>query len=51
MYVGCFIMSEVGELRLVSLLELPPESNLLVTEGGDPIEFGGVCILLQAGVS
>ena len=51
MYVGCFIMSEIGELRLVSLLELPPETNLLVTEGGDPIEFGGVCILLQAGVS
>lgn len=47
MYVGCFIMSEVGELRLVSILELPPETNLLVTEGGDPIQFGNDCILLQ----
>ena len=51
MYVGCFIFSEIGELRLVSVLELPPETNLLVTENGDPIQFGDDCILLQVGAS
>ena len=54
MYVGCFVMTEVGKLRLVSILELPPETNLLVTEGGAPIQFGEtpnpeVCILIQGG--
>lgn len=51
MYCGCFIMSDFGELRLVSILDLPPETNLLVTENGAPIQFGDDCILLQAGVS
>lgn len=31
-YVGCFIMSDTGQLRLVSLTELPPESNLLYAQ-------------------
>lgn len=51
MYVGCFVMSDVGELRLVTILELPAETNLLITEGGVPLQFGDDCILLQAGVS
>lgn len=46
MYVGCFIMSEVGELRLVSLLELPPETNYLIDQAGDAITFGGDRILV-----
>ena len=46
MYVGCFIMSEVGELRLVSLTELPPETNYLIDQVGDAITFGGDRILV-----
>ena len=46
MYVGCFIMSEIGELRLVSLLELPPETNYLIDQAGDAITFGGDRILV-----
>ena len=46
MYVGCFIINEIGELRLVTITELPPETNLLVWEGGDPIQFGDDCILV-----
>ena len=40
MYAGCFIITEVGQLRLVSLLELPPETNLLIDNVGDFIVFG-----------
>ena len=46
MYCGCFIMSEVGELRLVSILELPPETNYLIDQVGDAITFGGDRILV-----
>jgi hypothetical protein len=46
MYVGSFIMSEIGELRLVSILELPPETNYLIDNAGDAITFGGDRILV-----
>lgn len=46
MYVGCFIISETGELRLVSILELPPETNYLIDNAGDAITFGGDRILV-----
>lgn len=46
MYVGSFIMSETGELRLVSILELPPETNYLIDNAGDAITFGGNRILV-----
>ncbi len=46
MYVGCFIMSEDGKLRLVSMLELPPETNYLIDQEGDTITFGGDRILV-----
>lgn len=46
MYVGCFIMSDAGELRLVSILELPPETNYLIDQLGDVITFGGDRILV-----
>lgn len=39
-YAGCFIMSDEGKLRLVSINEMPPETNLLIEEGGDAIVFG-----------
>lgn len=40
-YLGCFIISETGQLRLVSLLELPSDTALLVDSIGDYITFGG----------
>ena len=46
MYVGCFIISENGELRLVSILELPPETNYLIDNEGNAITFGGDRILV-----
>lgn len=46
MYVGCFVMSDIGELRLVSLLEMPPETNYLIDQLGDAITFGGDRILV-----
>lgn len=39
-YVGCFIMTDVGTLRLAGLTELPPETNLLVDEFGHSVMFG-----------
>lgn len=39
-YVGCFIISDVGKLRLVSLTELPAETNYLIDHTGDIITFG-----------
>lgn len=45
-YAGCFIMTESGELRLVTIYELPPETNYLITESGDAITFGGDRILV-----
>ena len=46
MYVGCFIITDEGKLRLVSITELPPETSLLITEDGDPIQFGTDFILV-----
>lgn len=46
MYVGCFIMTDEGKLRLISLLELPPETNHLIDEEGNAITFGGDRILV-----
>ena len=49
MYVGSFVITDDGKLRLVSLLEIPPETNLLVTEDGDVILFGDTAILVERG--
>lgn len=46
MYVGCFIMTDEGKLRLVSLLELPAETNYLINTAGDAITFGGDRIIV-----
>lgn len=46
MYGGSFIMNDIGQLRLVQLNDLPPETNFLVTEGYDAIVFGGDRILV-----
>ena len=45
-YAGCFIMTETGELRLVTIYELPPETNYLIDESGNAITFGGDRILV-----
>jgi hypothetical protein len=46
MYVGAFIITDDGKLRLVSILELPPETNYLIDGVGDAIIFGGDRILV-----
>lgn len=46
MYMGNFIMNDDGELRLVSLNELPTETRYLITNLAEPITFGGVRILV-----
>lgn len=46
MYGGCFIMSDLGELRLVIINGIPPETRYLITNTGQAITFGGVRILV-----
>lgn len=46
MYVGSFVMTDLGKLRLVSLTELPPETNLLIDNDGIPFSFGGDRIIV-----
>lgn len=43
---GNWVMSDIGELRFLPLNDLPEETNLLVTEHGDVITFGGVGIVI-----
>ena len=45
-YIGCFVMTDKGKLRLVSLLTLPPETNLLIDNIGDVLVFGNDAILI-----
>lgn len=46
MYGGSFVMSDIGELRLVTLNSIPPESSYLITENYDAITFGGDRIIV-----
>ena len=46
LYVGSFVMTDDGALRLVSLLTLPPETNLLIDDIGDVLVFGNDSILI-----
>lgn len=46
MYLGNFIITEEGELRLVTLLEMPEETRYLIDQVGDCITFGGTRILI-----
>ena len=46
MYLGCFIMTETGQLRLVTLTELPPETNYLVDSFSNSLVFGEDRILV-----
>lgn len=45
-YVGCFVMTDEGKLRLVALPDLPVETNLLIDEIGDVLVFGEDAILI-----
>lgn len=45
-YVGCFVMTDDGKLRLVALPDLPVETNLLIDEIGDILIFGEDAILI-----
>ena len=46
MYAGCFVISPLGELLLIRICDLPPETNHLVDAAGNAITFGGVRILV-----
>lgn len=46
MYAGCFVMTDQGKLRLVSITEIPAETSYLVTNSGAAITFGGNRILV-----
>ncbi len=46
MYVGCFVMTDIGKLRLVTVLELPPETSFLINEDEDAIIFGNNRIIV-----
>lgn len=45
-YVGCFVITEEGKLRLVGMTGLPRQTNYLITNEGSPITFGGTRILV-----
>ena len=46
MYGGSFVISDTGQLRLVTVTDTPRLDRLLSDENGNPIEVGGVCILV-----
>ena len=43
---GNWIITDAGKLRLIGYGDIPNETNLLVTEHGDAILFGGVRIIV-----
>lgn len=45
-YAGNFIITQAGELRLVTMFDLPPETRHLITEEGYKIQIGGLYILV-----
>ena len=45
-YAGCFVMTDIGELRLSTINGIPAESRYLLDKGGAAITFGGVRILV-----
>ena len=46
MYAGCFIMSDLGELRLVTIYGIPKETRYLIDAAGFALTFGGDRILV-----
>lgn len=47
-YAGVFLMTDLGELRLVAITDLPEETSLLIDSIGEYITFGGTRIKLTA---
>ena len=45
-YAGCFVMSDIGELRLITICGIPKETRYLIDRNGAAITFGGVRILV-----
>lgn len=45
-YAGCFVMSDLGELRLVTIHGIPKETRYLIEPSGFAITFGGDRILV-----
>ena len=45
-YVGCFIISDTGQLRLVAFENIVAETRYLIDSAGDAITFGGDRILV-----
>ena len=46
MYAGCFVMSDMGELRLIVINGIPKETRCIVDSSGFAITFGGDRILV-----
>lgn len=46
MYAGCFVMSDLAQLQLITLYSMAETTHYLVTESGKPITIGGVRILV-----
>ena len=46
MYAGCFVMSDLGELRLIAINGIPKETRYLIEPSGYAITFGGDRILV-----
>ena len=46
MYAGSFVMSDLGELRLITIHGIPPETRYLIESDGIAITFGGDRILV-----
>lgn len=46
LWVGSFVITDEGKLRLVSLLELPETTNYLINNNGEAITIGGHRILV-----
>ena len=46
MYAGCFVMSDIGELRLIPINGIPKETRYLIENSGFAITFGGERILV-----
>lgn len=44
MYAGCFVMSDMGELKLIQLNSIPKETRYLIDNAGYAITFGGARI-------
>ena len=49
MYAGNWVTNDLGQLRLVALGDIPPETNLLIDENADYIKLGNDRILLVVG--